>query len=102
MRALKIYETIGFKRDQNPYNKLDIGPKTIIDNWFKQWVPDVDYEIDDNLNITVNGYLYLWDSKVTKLPDNLTINGSLWLKGSKITKLPDNLKVDKEIYKDFE
>ena len=111
----------GFKRGGDPYDKLGIGPKSIIDNWFKKWVLNNDYEIDDDLNITVNGSLWLSYFMITSLPDNLTVGGALdlyksnitmlldnltvgeWLnlEGSKITKLPDSLKVKGKIWKDF-
>ena len=84
---------IGFKRNQNPYNKLGVGLKVNIINWFKEWAPDIGYNIDDNLNITIDD-LDLYNSNITELPDNLTINGSLNLYGVKITKLPNHLIVN--------
>jgi hypothetical protein len=41
-----------------------------------------------------DGYLCLYNSMVTELPDNLVVGGSLNLQGTKITKLPNNLVVD--------
>ena len=113
--------SISFKRGCDPYAKLSIGPKVLIDNWFKQWEPDVDYDIDDELNIavnwnldlynsevselpdnlTVNGWLDLEYTKITELPDNLTVNGFLALRRTKVSKLPDNLIVEGTIFKDF-
>ena len=45
-----------------------------------------------------DGYLCLFNRKITKLPDNLTVRGSLDLTGSKITKLPENLVVGCSLY----
>ena len=90
-------ESIGFKRGGVPYDKLGIGPKVRIDNWFKEWAPGVDYEIFNDLNIIVNENLYLGNSEITELPDNLIVNGSLDLWSSKITKLPDNLTISRSI-----
>ena len=87
-----------FKRGQDPYNKLSIGPKIIIDNWFKQQLPNVDYTIDDKLNIMVDRSLYIWKFTITKLPNNLTVNGSLYLAGSNVTKLTNNLTVNGDLY----
>ena len=41
MKAHKIYETLAFKRVGDPYNKLSIGSKAKIENWFKQWLPNI-------------------------------------------------------------
>ena len=98
MKARKIYETISFKRGGDPYAKLSIGPKIVIDNWFKQWASGVDYDIDDDLNITAHGVLDLSDSDITKLPNKLTVNGNLDLENSKITELPDNLTIYGSLY----
>ena len=97
MRAHTIHETLVFKRGGDPYNKLGIGPKGKIDNWFNQWAPDADYEIDDNLNIIVNGHLDFIYSDITELPDNLIVNGYLDLRYTNITELPDNLTVNRSL-----
>jgi hypothetical protein len=39
------------------------------------------------------GYIYLYKSKITKLPDNLVVRGYLDICKTKITKLPKNLVV---------
>jgi hypothetical protein len=49
-------------------------------------------QLPDNLK-TVDGNLYLYFSKITKLPDNLTVNGVLNLQSSKIREIPKNLNV---------
>jgi len=49
-------------------------------------------QLPDNLK-TVDGNLYLYFSKITKLPDNLTVNGVLNLQSSKIKEIPKNLNV---------
>ena len=49
-------------------------------------------QLPDNFK-TVDGNLYLYFSKITKLPDNLTVNGVLNLQSSKIKEIPKNLNV---------
>ena len=91
-------KTINFQRGQDPKTAMQIGKKAEIVQWFN----DLDikpqyYEIDDNLNITVNTSLYLY-SYTTELPDNLTVNGDLYLTYAKITKLPHNLTIAGNLY----
>ena len=82
--------------------KLGVGRIALIDKWFSDLGISSDrYTIDKNFNISVGGYLYLYGTKITALPDNLRVGGSLYLGGTKITALPDNLKVGGKIYKDF-
>ena len=50
------------------------------------------FKIPDNL--TVNGSLYLRNTKITSLPNNLIVNGYLDLSNTPITSLPDNLTVN--------
>ena len=97
MKTQTVHENISFKRGRDPKQVLGIGKKAQIDNWFKKWAPGVEYEIDDNLNIYVDGYLDLDITDVTSLPDNLKIGRSLFLKNTKITSLPDNLKVGEDL-----
>ena len=44
-------------------------------------------------DLQVGGTLYLYNTKITSLPDNLKVRGSLVLYNTPITSLPDNLKV---------
>ena len=75
---------------------IDQRNDNIVDDWFAQWAPDTEYEIDDNFNIYVKGNLYLSGAKITSLPDNLEVSGYIDLENNKeITSLPDNLKVGK-------
>src|ERR1035437_4045439 len=45
-------------------------------------------------NLTVNGYLNLYNIPITSLADNLTVNGCLDLNNTLITSLPNNLTVN--------
>ena len=81
MRAKYVYESISFERGKDPKSVMGIGKIALIKDWFRTWAPDVEYTIDDNLNIIVGG--------------------GLWLRGTQITELPDNLRVGGKIYKDF-
>ena len=98
MRARKIYEIIDFERGQDPKSSIGIGRKALIEKWFRTWAPDVNYTIDDNLNIYVRGDLWLRGAQITELPDNLSVGGSLDLQRTQITKLPDNLSVGGGLY----
>jgi len=49
-------------------------------------------QLPSNL-VKVGGYLYLYNTKIEKLPDNLKVGGGLYLYKTPITQLPDNLKV---------
>ena len=100
MRAYKVNEFV-----QSKEIKTDIGINVLykksIDDWFDEWTMEAEYTIDDNLNIIVNGDLYLYNMNVTKLPDNLEVTGSLSLQKTKIIKLPDNLIVGETLYLNY-
>ena len=49
-------------------------------------------------NLTVGDNLFLNGTSITALPDNLTVGGSLYLRGTNITALPDNLTVGGSLY----
>ena len=93
MKAQLVRENINFERGQNPKHSIGIGKKAQIDKWFEEWVPDVEYVINSDLSIEVEGRLNLRDTPITSLPDNLSVEGYLSLKNTKITSLPDNLSV---------
>ena len=96
MKTKLVNETLNEEYQEmndNMFDGMDIGPRSIIEKWFKEWAPKAEYTIDDNLNIKVDGYLQLWYLEVTWIPDNLKVGGSLHLKYTKITKLPNGLKV---------
>ena len=92
---------MNFKRGKDPKYSIGIGKKTLIDKWFKEWAPNVNYKVDKNLHIEIIGYLDLGNTQITFLPDNLSVGGSLDLRNTQITFLPDNLSVIENIYKDF-
>lgn len=48
--------------------------------------------------LTVQRYLYLYDTKIKALPDNLIVQGDLYLCRTKIKTLPDNLTVGGHLY----
>ena len=93
MRAKTVYESISFERGKDPRKTMGIGMRVQIQQWFKTWAPNVEYTIDDNLNVIVEGYLNLSGTQITELPDNLSVGGDLYLRWTQITKLPDNLSV---------
>ena len=102
MKAKKVYEFINPKTDKYELEDvLPLGTKALkkieIDDWFKTWAPNVEYTVDDGLDIKVNDYLDLSGSKVTELPDNLHINESLNLSSSDIIKLSDNMYIERNL-----
>ena len=52
------------------------------------WLPD---------NLTVSSFLDISRSNIKSLPNNLTVNGNLYIEGLQITKLPDNLTVGESL-----
>ena len=61
---------------------------------------EIYFEIKDDGQISVVGYLDLRGTNITELPDNLKVGGYLFLGGTGITKLPDNLKVGGSLFLD--
>ena len=91
-----------FERGQDPKYTLKIGKRPLIDKWFEEWAPHVDYVVSSDLSIKVKGSLYLSsDTKKISLPDNLTITRDLYLENSRMISMPDSLEVEGRIYKDF-
>ena len=119
MKARKVYE---FKRTrkrglskQTELHSDIFFKKQIIEEWFKQWLPNVKYQINDDLsveifqdidlesnkdfneipfdNIKINGFLDLSETSIKKLPDNLTIINDLYLYNTPIEDLPNNLNI---------
>ena len=110
-----------FIRGLDPKRSIDIGSRALIEKWFEEFTPGVNYEIDDNLNISIEIHLYLVNTNIsslhnnlivgralylnntniTSISDNLTVGEWLDLVNTNITSLPDNLTVKGTIYKDF-
>jgi len=87
-----------FTRGQDPKTTMNIGKKAEIIKWLTELGVDPRYyEIDDKLNVTVTGNLYLNYTKITEIPDNLTVGGNLELSYTNISQLPDNLTVGENL-----
>jgi len=54
---------------------------------------------DDEL--TIEGYLNLYSTKIKSLPDNLEVKGDLYLDDTEIRTLPKGLKVGGDLYLSF-
>jgi hypothetical protein len=54
---------------------------------------------DDEL--TIEGYLNLYNTKIKSLPDNLEVKGDLYLDDTEIRTLPKGLKVGGDLYLSF-
>jgi hypothetical protein len=94
MKLVREHINEKFTEDSDPIADMGIGSKYLIHKWFESIGMDRSkYTIDDNLNIEVKGDLDLYETDITKLPDNLRIEGYLDLRRTPITKLPDNLSV---------
>lgn len=90
---------MAFTRGRTPERSLNIGKKGIIDQWFALHVPGVNYEVDDDLNITAFGSLNLClSSSCNSIPDNLTVHGSIIMYNQPLKKLPKNLNVHTSLY----
>ena len=77
---------------------IPLGPKALkkieIEEWFAEFAPDRNYEIDKDLDIIINGDLLLFNTNVTKLPEQLEIDGNLTISNCPFLKyLPDNLTI---------
>jgi len=90
----KIKSEFGIKshdlRNQKEYDPNyddTLSKKDLIDMWFKEWAPNVDYSITDELEVTVNDNLNLKDSNVPNLPraSKFIINGSLNIRWTNIS-----------------
>jgi hypothetical protein len=80
-------------------SKFDNSNMTNILNLFKFIESKTRYKIPNEVRLVhdtnpveLNGFISLFDSALTTLPDNLTVNGSLII-SSKIKSLPNNLTV---------
>ena len=85
-------------------SNTDIGvikqQKKVIEDWLKENDPDADFEIDDQLLVTVHGDLYFEDidPNLTEMPiPGLVVESSLEIVDANIVKLPDYLKVGKNL-----
>jgi hypothetical protein len=97
-----VREDINFKRGEDPKEAMGLGKKTLIKKWFDSvGVNPDEYTIDKDLNISVEGDLFLVGTQITELPDNLSVGRDLDLLQTQITKLPKSLKVGGTIFKDF-
>ena len=124
MKAKKVYEFINPKTDEYDLeDNIELGPNVFkrkkIEDWFKKWAPDADYDIDDDLHVNVftsidlsstdiehlpienltiqNSLILRYCENLKSLPDNLTVV-NLFLSGSSITELPKNLKITNNLY----
>jgi hypothetical protein len=93
-----VRESANFERGRDPKTAIGIGQRALIHKWFETYAPRAKYTIDDNLNISVEGWLDLERTQITELPDNLSVGEWLDLRGSLITELPDNLNVGGNLY----
>ena len=93
MKAQFVYEKIKFERGKNPKSSLGIGKRAQIERWFKEWAPDAQYVIEDDLSVNVGGDLYLGKTSIESLPQGLSVGGILDLSGSSIESLPEGLSV---------
>ena len=101
MKAKKVYEFV-----QNKDIKADIGTSVLqkrsIIQWINKWIPDADYDIDDNLNITIYHIVDLSHTEVTDIPNNLTVESGFILRDCKnLKELPNNLTVHGNLYLSF-
>ena len=86
---------MNFERGQDPKHTLNIGQRTLIDKWFKEWAPEAEYTVDENLNIKLRASLYFYRQPISHLQDNLSVGGILDIRHTLITSLPENLSVEK-------
>ena len=99
MKAKKVYE---FKRTrkQGLSKQTEIGltiyKRKEIEKWLDEYVPDKNYEINDDLSVIIDYNLLILENKqITEIPINdLTVKYSMDLQNTHhISKLPDKLKV---------
>jgi hypothetical protein len=88
-----VLESIRFERTGDVKKGLSLGKRERIHRWFREWVPDVEYEIRDDLSVYVEGSIDLKGSQVTRLPENMSVEGTLDLRYSDVTQLPEGLSV---------
>ena len=80
MKAKLVKESLNEEYQEmndNMFDDMDIGPRSIIEKWFKEWAPKAEYTIDDDLNIKVVNGLYLNNTKITELPKDLDVKGRI-------------------------
>lgn len=97
------YSTMGFKRGQKIFNSMNIGVKANIKNWIESNITtndhtgDFKYDIDENLNITLEGWNLYLDKNAT-LQDNLTVDANLHIHKDHLKDFPPkNLKILRDI-----
>jgi hypothetical protein len=86
-----------FERSGDVKKGLGLGKRERIRRWFREWVPYVEYEIGNDLNVHVKGHMFLTGSQVTQLPEGLSVGGSLFLGMSNVFELPENLNVKESL-----
>lgn len=91
MKALKVYESLDFKRGDDPHNTLNVGHITLAKKWLDQYKITVPVTFENN-RIIWHGDFYPHE-KLTSMPDNMTIEGNVNLQFQPIEKFPQNLHV---------
>jgi len=95
MKAKKVYEMIDPYTSEDANMDLDVSyKKKLIEDWFQETDPDIEYHLDKDLNITISEAVYLGYSSIEYLPDNLTVKADMDISRNKIKKLPRNLTVE--------
>ena len=124
MKAKKVNE---FKRTrkQGLSKQTELGivqyTKKQIEEWFKKYLPNVNYEIKDDLSVICynsidfegnteitefpfnnlklpDKYLDIENSSFEKLPEYLDVDNRIYLANTKISKLPKYLKTNSSVY----
>ena len=90
MRAKFIYENLNFTRnDKDSLASYGVGQVHLIKSWLDQF-KIINYIINDDFTIDVNGYVYLSNKNLTKLPDYIKFNkvaGSFACDSNQLTSL---------------
>ena len=95
MKAKLVKETLNFERTpQNVTSAMGLGKVAKIHKFFKESsVKPESCIIDDDLNVTVKGNLFLADHSQQTLPDNLTVEGWVDLSRCDLKELPKRFTV---------
>lgn len=119
MRTKRVYETLNFKRGEDPHKALNIGLYERIENWLKNdlivsdFIDKRSYKLHDDLSIDIFDYAgvsyetdWIPDNihfhkgfditecyNITELPKNMVVDEALDLTDCSITTLPMDIKV---------
>lgn len=95
MKALRVYESLDFKRGEDPHDALGVGiwPKPKIIEWFNKYLPNVRYELYLPDYVIIKDNVHLSDEPVYELPEKLIVEGELYMYRCPIKRLPEGLKV---------